>query len=671
MEVRRLKGDARMGELLRRALAGRRRPLDEDASLRVRFARATLSAERVNELVASIVARPAPYKAGRLRPARPARQRGPARLPFIGPPGRRRSLVRTGAHVVRRVRGPARHALADGLPHRAGPRPALAPGPSWSDSPPGLFSDVEWPLLLRDPGGHRVSATAWSADDLALLDEATFLTGGRTRTYGHIVVDEAQDLTPMQFRMVARRAPSGSITVLGDLAQATGPWTYSDWEEVRAHLPRRSPGPPRRAHARLPGAGPGARLRLAAPARGCAGRHDRRPPSGPVAPIPSCARWKPGELARRRAGRGPCAGSGPRHWWRVIVPDELAPAVARWPGATTEVGTARSRRHDPARHDRPGPGSQGPRVRRRRRRRALGHRRRGSPWSATALCRHDPSHPAPEHRARPSRCPSRSWAEPQRLALPSRPWLWTWTARSLSSRAGATGSARVWPGIWRARGAHVVIADTDVARGQAVADELGGRFVRTDVADPAASTRGGRMRGRGLRRAPHRAPERRRHLVVRHGRRLRSRGLPALHGHQPRRRRLRHRRRPARHQGERWRDDRGDRLHGRVWSPRPSIRSTRPTSMPSSAWRARWARSTNRTASASMRCARPSRTRTSSRAPSRRCSTWDSPSSRWPMSSPPSSASSTPTATGQCWYVVAGSQSEPFEFRRAPGPRLD
>ena len=41
----------------------------------------------------------------------------------------------------------------------------------------------------------------------------------------------------MQFRMIARRAPSGSVTVLGDLAQATGPWTYGDWDEVRAHLP--------------------------------------------------------------------------------------------------------------------------------------------------------------------------------------------------------------------------------------------------------------------------------------------------------------------------------------------------------------------------------------------------------------------------------------------------
>ena len=100
----------------------------------------------------------------------------------------------------------------------------------------GLLTDDERQLLLRARDA-TVASTAWSADDLALLDEAAFLIGGRTRTYGHIVVDEAQDLTPMQFRMVARRAPSGSITVLGDLAQATGPWTYSDWTEVRAHLP--------------------------------------------------------------------------------------------------------------------------------------------------------------------------------------------------------------------------------------------------------------------------------------------------------------------------------------------------------------------------------------------------------------------------------------------------
>jgi superfamily I DNA/RNA helicase len=44
------------------------------------------------------------------------------------------------------------------------------------------------------------------------------------RKYGHIVVDEVQDLSPMQLRMLTRRSLSGSMTVVGDIAQATAPW---------------------------------------------------------------------------------------------------------------------------------------------------------------------------------------------------------------------------------------------------------------------------------------------------------------------------------------------------------------------------------------------------------------------------------------------------------------
>jgi len=62
------------------------------------------------------------------------------------------------------------------------------------------------------------------------------------RSYGHIVVDEAQDLSPMQLRMLARRSISGSMTVVGDIAQATGPWAPGSWDEVAAHLtPNRVP----------------------------------------------------------------------------------------------------------------------------------------------------------------------------------------------------------------------------------------------------------------------------------------------------------------------------------------------------------------------------------------------------------------------------------------------
>jgi DNA helicase IV len=235
MAVRRIKGDARMGTLLRRALEGRRRLLEEDASLRVRFARATLSRERVNDLVASIVARPGPYKSGRL--ALRARLVSEARTAF-------RSSGRLGADEAwfegELTASDEFGALLDTLWPSVSPttlvRDLLSSREQLARAAAGVFSPDEWQPLLRSRGS-TVSSTAWSTDDLALLDEASFLTGGRTRSYGHIVVDEAQDLTPMQFRMIARRAPAGSITVLGDLAQATGPWTYGDWSEVRSHLP--------------------------------------------------------------------------------------------------------------------------------------------------------------------------------------------------------------------------------------------------------------------------------------------------------------------------------------------------------------------------------------------------------------------------------------------------
>ncbi len=57
------------------------------------------------------------------------------------------------------------------------------------------------------------------------------------RSYGHVIVDEAQDLSPMAWRMVARRCPSGSMTVLGDLGQASRGWAAADWGAVMRHFP--------------------------------------------------------------------------------------------------------------------------------------------------------------------------------------------------------------------------------------------------------------------------------------------------------------------------------------------------------------------------------------------------------------------------------------------------
>ena len=65
------------------------------------------------------------------------------------------------------------------------------------------------------------------------------------RTYGHIVVDEAQDLSPMALRVLGRRSLNGSMTIVGDIAQSTGAWAHDDWDEVIEQLPIKRP--PRRA----------------------------------------------------------------------------------------------------------------------------------------------------------------------------------------------------------------------------------------------------------------------------------------------------------------------------------------------------------------------------------------------------------------------------------------
>ena len=92
----------------------------------------------------------------------------------------------------------------------------------------GLLDGDERKLLRRARSG-------WSEADLPLLDEARAVLVEAPTRYGHVIVDEAQDLTPMQLRMVARRA-GGSFTLLGDIAQATGPVPYDRWHELLPHL---------------------------------------------------------------------------------------------------------------------------------------------------------------------------------------------------------------------------------------------------------------------------------------------------------------------------------------------------------------------------------------------------------------------------------------------------
>ncbi|GAA1900625.1 HelD family protein [Streptantibioticus ferralitis] len=99
----------------------------------------------------------------------------------------------------------------------------------------GLLSADEQKEILWAKPGRGVKSAPWSAADAVLIDEAMDLVR-RTPSLGHVVLDEAQDLSPMQYRAVGRRCTTGSATVLGDIAQGTTPWATASWQEALAHL---------------------------------------------------------------------------------------------------------------------------------------------------------------------------------------------------------------------------------------------------------------------------------------------------------------------------------------------------------------------------------------------------------------------------------------------------
>ncbi|MCK8681642.1 HelD family protein [Streptomyces lichenis] len=99
----------------------------------------------------------------------------------------------------------------------------------------GLLDAEEQKAVLWEKPPRSARAAKWSAADAVLVDEVADLVE-RTHSLGHVVLDEAQDLSPMQYRAVGRRCSTGSATVLGDLAQGTTPWATGSWSEALAHL---------------------------------------------------------------------------------------------------------------------------------------------------------------------------------------------------------------------------------------------------------------------------------------------------------------------------------------------------------------------------------------------------------------------------------------------------
>ncbi|MGW7467520.1 HelD family protein [Streptomyces xantholiticus] len=221
-----VKHDIRMAAVLRRALYARVAPPTEPVTVPDGSYRWRIPVHELERIVAEVREETPAYAVGRER----VRSRA---VRAVQLQAERRAGPMGNAWVRRIGRSRAIGGFVDAVWPRTQPEEVLAELLTDPRDPllaPGEREAVRWD---RPPRSYR--SAKWSAADLVLLDELAGLIE-RPEGYGHIVVDEAQDLSPMQCRVIARRAAFGSLTVLGDLAQGTTPWAARHWREQLAHL---------------------------------------------------------------------------------------------------------------------------------------------------------------------------------------------------------------------------------------------------------------------------------------------------------------------------------------------------------------------------------------------------------------------------------------------------
>ena len=230
--VARLKADTRMSEVIARAAELRLASEPEEVILKLEGEYIRVRVREQEALLEEVRA-----EHGTTSAARERFRMGVVRS-FYGEYGRRLegAAIRDGEEVEKALR-------ANGYLNRIVEQawPAITPEklvrslfttPAFlAEAADGILDEDEQRLLRRRGAG-------WSPSDVPLLDEAHALVGEPARTFDHVIVDEAQDLSPMQLRMIARRARGGALTILGDVAQGTGAVTYSSWDDVLPHLPR-------------------------------------------------------------------------------------------------------------------------------------------------------------------------------------------------------------------------------------------------------------------------------------------------------------------------------------------------------------------------------------------------------------------------------------------------
>ncbi|WP_445394914.1 HelD family protein [Streptomyces sp. LE64] len=227
-----VKGDARMAEVLRRALYAQVTVVEEPVVVVRGSRRWRVPAYELAEMVEELLGRGLRY--GAAREALPQRIAHAVlvRMEQAGeaPDDRVQDAVardRAVKAAVKRVWPPVDPAT---LVWRL-----LSDAEFLAEHAAGLLDGAEQRAVLWERASRGVRSARWSTADAVLIDEARDLVE-RTPSLGHVVVDEAQDLSPMQYRAVGRRCSTGSATVLGDLAQGTTPWATRDWATALGHL---------------------------------------------------------------------------------------------------------------------------------------------------------------------------------------------------------------------------------------------------------------------------------------------------------------------------------------------------------------------------------------------------------------------------------------------------
>ncbi|MDT0453940.1 HelD family protein [Streptomyces hesseae] len=231
-EAARIKGDARMAEVLRRAVrAGVTMPVEPVVVVRG-SRRWRVPAYEIEEMVRELLDRDIRY--GAAREALPQRIAHAVlvRMEEAGeaPDDRVQDAVARSAAVKAAVKAawpavdPAKLVLR-----------LLSDAEFLAEHAAGVLTEDEQRAVLWARPARSTRSAKWSAADAVLIDEAMDLVS-RTPSLGHVVLDEAQDLSPMQYRAVGRRCTTGSATILGDIAQGTTPWATASWAEALAHL---------------------------------------------------------------------------------------------------------------------------------------------------------------------------------------------------------------------------------------------------------------------------------------------------------------------------------------------------------------------------------------------------------------------------------------------------